>query len=431
MKKIRIGVLGGYRGTSLISFFKESSDAVITAICDKNDDVLDQQKEFCKGLDVKFYHNYDEMIESDIDAVVLANYANEHAPFAIKALKKGLHVYSEVLPAQNLSEAIKLIETVEETKLIYAYGENYCYMPAPREIKKLYEEGVLGEFEYGEGEYVHNCEPIWHAITYGDKDHWRNNMYSSFYCTHSIGPLIHITKLRPIKVVAFEGTKNERNLRSGAKGGQFAVEMITLENGGIIKSVHGGLYENSVWYSLYGSKGRAESAREDTGSSVDKLYLRYDDFSGQYENKNFKVYSPEVDEKAKLYAHGGSDYYSVLNFVKKIKGDKDADTIDVYEALDMFLPGLMGYISILHGSIPVDIPNLRDKEVRDKYRNNTACTDKKVALDMLLPTFSKGTPNISDEVYLKMKSKYEKALYEGNDGYINGAFHRNTSKKKK
>ena len=107
-----------------------------------------------------------------------------------------------------------LIETVEETGLIYAYGENYCYMPGPYEMRKLYKEGKIGEFEYGEGEYIHNCESIWPSISYGDPNHWRNLMHANFYCTHSIGPLIHITGLRPVKVVGLEGLKNKRNLNT-------------------------------------------------------------------------------------------------------------------------------------------------------------------------------------------------------------------------
>ena len=115
-------------------------------------------------------------------------------------------------------------------------------MPAPYEMKKLYKQDKIGEFEYGECEYIHNCESIWPSITYGEKDHWRNNMYSTFYCTHSLGPIIHMTGLRPVLVTGFEGTKNERNLRKGSKAGAFGIEMVTLENGGIVKSIHGGLY---------------------------------------------------------------------------------------------------------------------------------------------------------------------------------------------
>ena len=193
----------------------------------------------------------------------------------------------------------------------------------------------------------------------------------------------------------------ERNLRSGAKGAQFGIEMITLENGGIVKSVHGNLYKNSIWYSVYGSKGRAETAREDADlDNVSMLYVNADEYSGEYpKDKKPIAYKPFIDEKANDFGHSGSDYYTMLNFVKKINGDKDADVIDVYEALDMFLPGLMAYRSILDGSSPVKIPNLRDKAERDLYRNDVACTDKNIAGDSLLPTQKGGTPTIDKEVY--------------------------------
>lgn len=421
MKKIRIGVVGGFRGTSMIHALKEIDFASIVAICDFNDDVLKAQKEYNEGLDIAYFKEFDEMLKFDIDAVVLANYASEHAPFAIKALRAGKHVFSEVLPCQTLKEAVELVETVEETGLIYDYGENYCYMPASMEMKKLYSQGVLGEIEYAEGEYIHNCEPIWHDITYGDKTHWRNLMYANYYCTHSIGPLIHITKERPVSVVGFEGSKNERNLRVGALGGQFGIEMITLEKGGIIRSTHGFLYKNSIWYSLYGSKGVAESSREISGTGVEKIYLNVDGYSGEYKKEEIKEYCPEIPEIAKEFGHGGSDFFTVLNFLKKIRGDKDADIIDVYEALDMFLPGLMAYRSVLKGGVPVDIPNFRNKEDRDKYRNDTACVDEKVAGDMLIPSFSKGNPKIDDKVYDIIKQKYLKIKDEG-DGYMQGVY---------
>ena len=405
MKKVRIGVLGAYRGTSMINYCKRADHAEVVAICDKSPEALDAQRAAAEGLDIAFYERFDDFIEHDMDAVVLANYANEHAPFAIRCLKKGLHVFSEVLPVQNMKEAVELVEAVEESGLVYAYGENYCYMPAPYEMKKLYEQGVIGEFEYGEGEYIHNCESIWHSITYGEEDHWRNNMYATFYCTHSLGPIIHITGLRPVSVVGFEGTKNARNLRVGSKSGQFGIEMVTLENGGIVKSIHGGLYKNSIWYSVYGSKGRLECGREDAmDGHIGKLYINKDEYDGGYEtgslNAVFPRHAPEGEVAG--FGHGGSDFFSMYYFIKKILGDADADTIDVYEALDMFLPGLFAYRSVMAGGIPMELPNLRDKSQRDKWRNDTTCTDPKAAGDLLLPTFSKGTPEIPQEVYDRM-----------------------------
>ena len=424
MKKVRIGVLGAYRGTSMINYCKRADHAEVVAICDKSPEALDAQRAAAEGLDIAFYERFDDFIEHDMDAVVLANYANEHAPFAIRCLKKGLHVFSEVLPVQNMKEAVELVEAVEESGLVYAYGENYCYMPAPYEMKKLYEQGVIGEFEYGEGEYIHNCESIWHSITYGEEDHWRNNMYATFYCTHSLGPIIHITGLRPVSVVGFEGTMNQRNLRVGSKSGQFGIEMVTLENGGIVKSIHGGLYKNSIWYSVYGSKGRLECGREDAmDGHIGKLYINKDEYDGGYEtgslNAVFPQHAPEGEVEG--FGHGGSDFFSMYYFIKKILGDEDADTIDVYEALEMFLPGLFAYRSVMAGGIPMELPNLRDKAERDKWRQDTTCTDPKAAGDMLLPTFSKGTPEIPREVYDRMEQLWNEECGKAEGTYRSAA----------
>ena len=183
MEKIRIGVMGVGRGSSMIKYSKIADNAELVAICDKWEEGLERAKRDNAGLDIAYYTDFDAFIKHDMDAVVLANYANEHAPFAIRALRAGKHVFSEVLPCQTMKEAVELIETVEQTGMVYAYGENYCYMPAPREMRRLYREGKIGEFEYGEGEYIHNCVPIWPDITYGERDHWRNYMFSTFYCT--------------------------------------------------------------------------------------------------------------------------------------------------------------------------------------------------------------------------------------------------------
>ena len=409
MKKVRIGVLGAYRGTSMINYCKRADHAEVVAICDKDPEALEAQRDAAQGLDIAFYDHFDKFIRHDMDAVVLANYANEHAPFAVRCLKRGLHVFSEVMPVQSMKEAVELVEAVEESGLVYAYGENYCYMPAPLEMKRLYEQGEIGEFEYGEGEYIHNCEAIWPSIAYGDPDHWRNNSYATFYCTHSLGPILHATGLRPVSVVGFEGTRNARSLRVGRRCGQFGIEMVTLENGGMVKSIHGDLYKNSIWYSMYGSKGRMESSREDTEDGyAGKLYINRDEYDGGYETGSLRACYPEhaTAEDVAGFGHGGSDFFSMYYFIKRILGDETADTIDVYEALDMFLPGLFAYRSILAGGIPMAIPNLRNREERERWRGDTACTDPKTAGDMLLPNFAAGEPEIPREVY-----DYQAALW--------------------
>ena len=47
-KKVRIGVLGGGRGASMIQYCERSDNAELVAICDKNPDVLKTQQETLK-----------------------------------------------------------------------------------------------------------------------------------------------------------------------------------------------------------------------------------------------------------------------------------------------------------------------------------------------------------------------------------------------
>jgi predicted dehydrogenase len=408
MKKTRIGVMGVGRGHSMIDYCRRAGNAELVAICDFWAEGLEKAKLEINDDKVSFYLDFDAFIQHDMDAVVLANYATEHAPFAIKALKAGKHVFSEVLPVQTLKEAVELIEAIESTHNVYAYGENYCYMPAPREMKRRYQAGDLGEFEYGEAEYIHNCAPIWADITYGDKNHWRNHMYATFYATHSIGPLIHITGLRPVQVTGYEIPYNKRSRSMGKLGATAGIEMITLENGAILKSIHGDLDKNSIWFSIYGSKGRMESAREDALSGdVERIYVNLDPEEGDYSG-TVETYLPkdELSDQAHQFGHGGSDFYSMYNFVQYLQGDSKSDIIDVYEALDMFLPGLFAYRSILKGGIPIEIPNFRDPQIRELYREDVACTDLKVAGDQYLPCYSKGDPEIADETYTGLRKQW-------------------------
>ncbi len=408
-EKVKIGIVGIGRGGMMINYCEKADHAELVAICDKWEEGLNSSKKQ-HGDKVAYYTSYDEFLKHDMDVVILANYATEHAPFAIQAMNAGKHVFSEVLPAQCLAEAVALIETIERTGRKYCYLENYCYMNVPREMKRLYQDGLLGELEYGEGEYIHNCEAVWPAITYGERDHWRNHMYTTFYCTHSIGPLVHITGLRPVKVNGLELPFNERCAREGCLSGSLGIEMLTMENGAIVRSTHRQLAKDSIWYSVYGTKGHAESARFVTDSG-DRIYTDLDkvvaDFTtkGNSERKNYYP-KDELTELSQSYGHGGSDFCCMYNAIEYIRGNEKADIIDVYEAMDMYLPGLFAFFSILDGGKEMYIPNLRDKSIRDQYRNDRRCTDPKVAGDQLLPCNGKGNPDIPDAVYERMRKDF-------------------------
>ena len=409
-KKVKIGVFGGHRGFTMIDQLLNHPDAQLVAVCDKYEPLLEKVTKAAAehSTEVAVYTSFDEFIKHDMDAVVLANYANEHAVYAVKCLNAGKHVMSEVLPAETPAQLVELVETVEKTGLVYTYAENYCYMKAPFEMWKKYRSGKVGEIQYGEGEYIHDCTSIWPGITYGEKDHWRNRMFATYYCTHSCGPLLAISGLRPVKVVGFETNPNTEEKQK--RIGHFAtagIEMITLENGAVLKSIHGGLKREpgSINYQVYGTKGMMESARYNDEEF--NIYLEGE----QVCRGEWDKYDPENEIGSEIAfksgGHGGSDFYTTHFFIEKILGRPDGDwAIDVYKACDMGLCGLMAWRSVLAGNAPTEIPDFRKKEDRDRFRNDNACCTPEAAGEQLLPCSTYDMPEVSDEVYDNVRKQW-------------------------
>ena len=410
MKKLKIGVFGGYRGKTMINVLLHHEDAELVAVCDKYEPLLEEVGKSAEeaGCTVALYRDFDEFIQHDMDAVVLANYANEHAVYAVKCLRAGKHVLSEVLPCETMAQAVELIEAVEETGLVYAYAENYCYMRHTFEMWRRYKAGEIGEITYGEGEYIHDCSSIWPQITYGERNHWRNRMHPNFYCTHSLGPLLAISGKRPVKVVGFETVPAADTMDLGYYMGA-GLELVTLENGAVLKSIHGGLKREpgSINYEVYGQKGMMESGRLEPMKKVN-VYKEGDQrCRGEWENYDPKPFI-KPEEAEKVGGHEGSDFYATHLFIEKILGRPEGEwSIDVYTAVDMGICGILGYRSVLNGNAPMDVPNLRNPEERDAWRNDNACTTPEVAGDQLLPRSSFGEPDIPDEVYENVRKLWQ------------------------
>ncbi len=411
MKKAKIAVLGGCRGKEILQYCIKSERAELVAVCDNNPVVYADLEKFFSTQEKKpiITDSFDELLKIELDGIILANFANEHAPFAIRCLDAGINVMSEVLPAQTLKEAAELVDAVERSGKLYCFSENYCYLDAPREMRRLYKSGALGNLEYAEGEYFHNCEPIWHNLTYGNPEHWRNIKHAFYYCTHSLGPIIHSTGLRPISVTGFEPPYNDKCRRQGILGAPFAMEIVTLENGALVRSCHGQTSKNSVWFSMTCSKGKIEGAREAAVNAKDsphgKVYASI--------NPEETVFCDDVDGyvpktqfgETESYGHALADRLIVENFISALLNEP-CDIVDIYEAMDMFLPGIFAYKSVLAGGIPQAVPNFRDKAERDKWRSDISTTDRRVAKDQWIPSYSKGNPVIEQSVYDNIYNKW-------------------------
>ncbi len=414
---LKIGVFGAYRGKTMIDVLMKYREAQLVAVCDKYPPALDAVARSAEdaNMEVALYTNFDDFIQHDMDAVVLANYANEHATFAIRCLKAGKHVLSECLPCETMAQAVELIETVEQTGLVYAYAENYCYMRDTFEMWKKFRGGDYGDVVYADAEYIHDCSSIWPQISYGERNHWRNRMHPNFYCTHSLGPIITITGKRPVKVVGYEIRPTEKNIELTGRVTGAGLEMVTLENGAVVRSIHGGLKRTpgGTYYAIYGENGFVESKKQQTDG---KIFRGFREHAGKVGEGDWESYDPQNDiggDIAKEFAsHGGSDFYPTYFFIQKILGKPDGVwSIDVYTAVNMGICGLLAWRSCLNGNTPMDIPDLSRPEERDKWRNDNACTNPELAGEQVLPVTSYNqSREVPDSVYDRVRILWEKGL---------------------
>jgi len=404
MKKIRIGIFGATRGLNFaLGGLFGHPDAEATVICDACEPLQNRVKQelASKGIHPAFCAAFDEMLRIGIDAVIIANHANRHAEFAISALRHGIHVLSEVLPTQTPAEAVRLCEACEASGKIYRYAENYCFSDQTLEMRQRYRRGDIGELVSAECDFINDCSGRWNQITRGLRNHWRNHVPSTFYCTHSIGPMVYVCGLRPVTVVGMETPLLNYMREHGARSGSAATELLKMENGAFARSLNGNLKHPFLSrLRLIGTEGSMEH-------ELGTLKVFREKFEPEeYRPRNRKIASLPGNEDAPL---NRGTRAVLAGFIDGILGDAEAleAGIDVYQALDMSLPGIFAYRSILKGGAPMQLPDFRDPEQREPFRADNGCTDPEVAGDQLLPSCSSENAEIPDEVYAK-----EAALYE-------------------
>ena len=373
-KILRVGVLGVRRGQNFAGkVLEEAVGAKVVAICDKWEEYVvrlaqDLNRSRKKSNRVTAYTDYDKFLGHDLDAVVLANYFHEHAPFAVKALQAGKHVLSETSACGTIGEGVALVEAVEKSGKTYMFGENYAYTVDSQEMRRLYREGLIGEFEYGEGEYVHSRENMWiGAWRSPGHNHWRNWIPATYYCTHSMAPIMYVTETRPVKVNGFVVPRDVEHALDVRRNDRAGLIMCRMNNNALVKLLRGTLVGGGNRYRIHGRKGLMERCR-----LSGMLDIRLDPHDKDPSEPTQRLYQPGFPSRGDIAAgtgHGGSDFFVYYDFVKAVRTGKPP-ILDVYRAVDMSIIGILAFKSVLNDSAPFEVPDFHDPAMRDKYRND-------------------------------------------------------------
>ncbi len=376
MEKIRIGVFGAGRGADIAKNFMLQAGCEIVALCDFHKHRREHGAKKLGG-DIALYENFDEFIEHGMDAVILGNYFHEHAPYAVKCLERGIHVYSECLSNGTMAEGVELIRAAEKSSAIYMLAENYPQMLVNKEMQRICNDGSLGKIMFAEGEYNHPTSPtdtgFAKAYNYFRK-HWRNYTPATYYITHSLGPVMKATGATPRKVSAYAiYAPFQGNYPYANNCGDRTAIMTTENDDGSVFRITGcakfGAHGNA--YRICGTEGQIENLR----GMGDRVMLRYNSWSRPDDKEESLFYTPSWrDHEAaiiKRSGHGGSDYLTTRIFVECLqKGEQPPHPFDVHSAVNMSSVAILAHRAILEGGGSYDIPDFHKEDWRKKYEND-------------------------------------------------------------
>lgn len=366
--KIRVGVIGVGRGRSF-ALGATHAGMELVALCDTWEERLEAVG---TELGVANYADYDRFLEHDMDAVILANFFHQHAPFAIKALASGKHVMSETAACHTLGEGVALARAVESSGCTYMFAENYPYMVYNQEMRQLYQKGSIGEFKYGESEYVHPDPPEVKVGRSVGKDHWRNWIPATYYCTHSIAPVMFITDTRPVKingfVVPYDVQDRTMTLHM-TRADTASVIICRMDNGAVLKSLHGALRGHGNYVRIHGNGGLMENCRH---GDHQRLRVWREPWEKRKSEPAEIVYKPDFPihhAQAMRAGHGGGDFFTNHAFAEAIHSG-EPPYLDVYLGIEMSIAGVLAWKSALNDSAPLDMPDFRDETVRKNYETD-------------------------------------------------------------
>lgn len=91
------------------------------------------------------YTSLDTLLNSGIDAIIIASSNETHYEITMKALEKGLHVLCEKPIALKYEQALEMLHLAKSKGVKHMTPFTYGYMPTARYIKELIDDGYIGQ----------------------------------------------------------------------------------------------------------------------------------------------------------------------------------------------------------------------------------------------------------------------------------------------
>ncbi|SEI39164.1 Predicted dehydrogenase [Arthrobacter sp. yr096] len=341
--------------------------------------------------------SFEDLLESDVDAVAIFTQRWTHGPLVERALRAGKHVYSAVPMAISEEEIARIIEAVRETKLVYAMGETSYYNPATVFARQQHQAGKFGRIFYTEGDYVHDMDlGFYEAYQYSGGERWKETASypPMLYPTHAIGGVLGAVPGHAVSVSCI-GVKDHRgdgvfdkDVSMFANDFSNATALFEMNDGGAMRTneMRRVGYPSHIRESRFRFFGTEASFEQLATTTVWQDKATVEDVSEQMETKpsmsaddpSLADVAPElrdafisglapVHDQSRLpqeflgapNGHEGSHQFLVDDFVTAVN-NRTLPPVNAWVAARFTLPGIIAHESALRGGERLSIPDFGD-----------------------------------------------------------------------
>ena len=377
MKELKIGLIGaGYRSGVAAYAHKPEEGVRLVGAADIDDSHLEA---FTAKYDGDMYttRNYPDLLEQELDAVFVCSPDYLHEEHAAAALERGQAVYLEKPMAITIEGCDRLLEISKRTGAKLFLGHNMRYMTIIRKMKKLIDDGRIGE-----------VKSIWcrHFISYGGDAYFRDWHAERRYANslllqkgaHDLDVMHWLTGAYTQRVSAFGNNAVYDKLPRRAATDPYCVEFnpthwppleqtgfnpsidVEDQNVMIMEMERGilGTYMQCHFspdccrnYTIIGTHGRIENL----GDGPDSPIMLWNRRTDKYDLVGDEVHRGDPVEEG---SHGGSDRLIVQEFIDYVRGAINTTTATPEAARMSIATGCQAAASLRSGGQPRDIPPL-------------------------------------------------------------------------
>lgn len=366
-RKIKIGVVGSGFGASFL--FHKHPHSIVEAISANLPDERAKLQSVYQCS--KAYPSLREMLrDSNIDAVALFTPAPLHARHSVEALHAGKHVLCAVPAGMSIDECAQVKQAVQRTGLTYMMAETSVYRQDTISVRQFYEQGLFGKIMAAEAEYHHpGLEDYF--FDQNRQPTWRHGLPPMLYATHATAFLMSVTGERLTAVSCIGWGDDSPLLKGNPYNNPFWNEMalFNTSEGTAFRvniSWRGALLptERCVW------QGEQMSFHSRDPRGLGSILIKKATTVG-HDDAGFPTHESHIEPYDQLSwwqtdllpeplrvnsGHDGSHPFITHEFVDALITDR-RPRIDVREAIDYTLPGIVAHASALKQGASMHIPS--------------------------------------------------------------------------